>query len=269
MTAFWLRVIRVFGGSLDRTYQMPKTRSVQLSCPDCGGKKFEISLMKDECVGVTKCLKCERNYLLLDSADYWFDVIQQGQYPRPSRCGCKGTAFQLKLDYALRDDGEVYSVDIHSTCSGCGKSRRQLNIEIDYSPTEQLVNRPLTYCKNPKILYDLREITLYAKRADIAQLVQFLGDAGCHFAGCVDQDGEWNVRNMRADEAAERIVKQTEFSARYMWIYASAQPIKISELAVGTARKGDAFWKRREIIRIKSPTYMVFGSISMRPSLLY
>jgi hypothetical protein len=249
---------------------MPLARSIHLVCPNCNREQFEASVLKDEGVGVIKCLQCGRDYLLLDSADYWFDVIQQRPYPRPIRCGCKGTAFQLRIDYEFRDDGDVRSVEVWSTCTACGKSRMQSDAEIDYSPTKRLVDEPLTFCKNPKVHYDLRELSLYAKRADIAEVARFLGkDAGCQFAAALRLNGEWSVRQLDFNEAEQTILKETGPSCCYLWIYAFPHPIKISANAVGTARKEAVFWKRQEIIRISSPINMQFDSINAVPSLLY
>lgn len=152
----------------------------------------------------------------------------------------------------------------------CGKSRRQIDAKIDYSPTKRLVEKPLTFCKNPKIHYDLRELTLYAKRADIAGVARFLGkDAGCRFAAKLRLNGEWSVRHIDFDEAEKTILEESGLSCCYSWMYAFPQPIKISAHDVDTAKKEAAFWKRREIIRISFPTNMLFDTTSVVPSLLY
>jgi hypothetical protein len=37
----------------------------------------------------------------------------------------------LRIDYHIRDDGEVDYVEIHSICSACEKARRQFHFEVD------------------------------------------------------------------------------------------------------------------------------------------
>jgi hypothetical protein len=194
-------------------------------------------------------------------------VIQKRPYPRPIRCGCKGTAFKLSIDYEFRDDGDVCSVAVRGTCAACGKAHRQFEVEIDYSPTKQLVDEPLKFCKNPKIHYDLRELTLYARRAEVAR---FLGkDAGCQFAASLRLDGGVVERRpMKLEEAEQTILKETELSC-YHWIYAFAASVEISANAVDTSRKEAAFWKRQEVIRISFPTNMLFDTTNRVPSLLY
>src|SRR5205823_4564944 len=137
------------------------------------------------------------------------------------------------IDYEFRDDGDVRSIEIGRSCTSCGRSRRLFDVDIDYSPTEHLVDQPLTYCKNPKIRYDLRELTLYAKRADIARVACFLSnDAQCQFAASLVEKGGWSVRSLEAGEAERVILNDTASSSRYLWIYASPRPLKISALAV-------------------------------------
>lgn len=117
---------------------MPDQSTVQLSCPSCHGEQFEIFVLKDEGVGAVKCVSCDKNYLLLDSADFWFDVIQGRPYPRLSRCSCKVTNHQLTAEYSFGDDCQVRSVNVDSKCGMCGKVRRQLALDIDYAPTNKL-----------------------------------------------------------------------------------------------------------------------------------
>src|SRR5262245_14469516 len=85
----------------NRKFQQPKT--MHPACPNCGKDRFQLRMLKDEGVAAVRCTVCERYFLLLDSGDYWFDVIQQG-YPRLARCTCKAETFRLILDYRLRDD---------------------------------------------------------------------------------------------------------------------------------------------------------------------
>jgi hypothetical protein len=249
---------------------MDRVQRVDLDCPECHAPHFEISLLKEETIGVVKCLRCSRDYLLLDSADYWFDTIQQRPYPKPTRCGCKATAFRLRLDYEFRDDGDVRAVAVWASCAACEKSRRVLDVEIDYGPTEQLMTTPLVYCRNPKIHYDLHELTMYAEPADIARLVVFLSkEAGCRFLASLRESGEWRVREIDAGEAEQAVLREGVSPLTYSWIYASPHAIKVSADAIGSGKKEAGFWKRHEIIRISTPIRMAFPATRDKPALLY
>jgi hypothetical protein len=236
---------------------MPKQQvtNVDAVCPKCGSREFQLRLLKDEGIGAATCMACSRNYLLLDSADHWFDVIQQG-YPRTSRCSCRSESFHLRFEYEYRNDGDIQQIDAWSTCAACGKSRRAMRIEIDYSPTAKLVRRPLTYCRNLKTLYNLHELTLYATKADIIRVVHFLADdQRCELTGWLQEKNQWVQRRLDADGSKRAIM-----SDRYQMIYAMPVPITIPEEEVETARKEDRFWKRSEVIRIGSHISMVWGS---------
>ena len=132
-------------------------KSSSLKCLKCEHDEFELRVLRDEAVASARCLNCTADYLLLDSGDYWFDVIQKG-YPRLTRCSCKIESFRLRIDYNFRDDGEIDYLVVQSICPACGKSRRQLEIDIKYGGTDHLFKRPLVPCKNPKIFYDLKDI---------------------------------------------------------------------------------------------------------------
>jgi hypothetical protein len=106
-------------------------------------------------------------------------------YPPLARCTCQGTSFHLELEYRLRKDGEVERVGLTTHCTQCRKAQRRMSVRIDYSPTKRLLTRPLVACPNPHILYDLKELTLYAQPAEIVRVVDYLAERGCSLAGTV------------------------------------------------------------------------------------
>jgi len=235
------------------------TKQLEPACPKCGEDVFELRMLKDEEVAAVRCLACGRHFLLLDSEDYWFDVIQSG-YPRPTHCLCRSSLFHLQLDYDLRDDGDVERVKVTTRCAACHKAQRRMNIGIDYSPTKKLLARPLTPCKNPEILYDLKELTLYATGADIARVAGYLAEQGCSFVGVVREQDDWSLRKLSRGQAAEVITKKVSYLQHYHQLYAHPGRLAVTEAAISTHKKEDAFWKRHEVIRIHSPTAMVWGS---------
>lgn len=224
-------------------------------CAKCRGHLFELRLLKDEGVGAATCNACGRSYLLLDSADYWFDVIQQG-YPRPARCSCKGKLFALRFDYEYRSDGDVREATVLTTCASCGQTRRAMHIEVDYTDTDRLIERPLIYCRDPKILYDLQDLSLYVTKADIARIVQYLADrAGCRLTAILREDNRWVVRRLDTADA-----KRAIRADNYLWLYASPGPVKVADPEITPAKAEDRFWKRADVIRLSSPTIMNWDS---------
>jgi DNA-directed RNA polymerase subunit RPC12/RpoP len=235
------------------------TEQQRPACLKCGKDAFELRMLKDEAVATVRCVGCGSHFLVLDSGDYWFDVIQTG-YPRITRCSCKSTAFQLQLEYYRRDDGDVELIRVGSRCTACGKTQRRMNVEIDYSPTQRLIQKPLTRCKNPEMMYDLKELSLYARAADIARVADYLAEQGCSFAGVVRQRDDWVLQVLSPDEATELIARKVSYMGFYLQVYAMPRRIALTEETISTSKKESTFWKRHEVIRIDSPTSIGCGS---------
>jgi hypothetical protein len=233
-------------------------------CPNCDGGEFELRVLRDEAVAAVRCVNCSADFLLLDSKDYWFDVIQKG-YPRLTCCSCKNEAFGLRIDYDVRDDGDINYVEVHSICSTCGKRRRQLKFEVDYSGTGHLLKRPLDPCKNPKILYDLKDLNLYLTLSDILGIVDHLAEQGCEFLSRVRREDRWVAVRQDVTQAKATIEKD-----KYLFVYAMPDHIEVSEDQLIVAKKEDALWKRSDVIRIGSKRHVcIHHSSKYPPSLCY
>ncbi|MBS0266354.1 MAG: hypothetical protein JSS02_30770 [Planctomycetes bacterium] len=241
---------------------MPK---LSPACPKCQNPEFELWFLPDESVGAARCIRCADQYLLLDSRDYWFDVIQKG-YPRQFRCPCRWQTFRLRIEYSLREEGEIRSLFVHSLCANCGKTRRNLRIDLDYAPTLHLLKKPLDRCQNPKVLYDLHDLSLFVTAADIQGVVRYLAESlGCQFVvgrrgpeGCV--------------HAAQSLgeVLETVVTGTYTHLYAMPRAQEIPGDAVATARREDAFWKREEVVRLSSRSHVCRTQVAgSPPGLLY
>jgi hypothetical protein len=215
-------------------------------CPNCQSEIFELRVLRDQAVAAVRCLRCSADYLLLDSEDYWFDVIQHG-YPRLSRCSCKSQTFRLRIDYNIRDDGKIDYVELHSICSACGKTRRQLFFEADYCDTDHLIKRPLVPCKNPKVLYDLNDIHLLVTLPDIVRIVDHLAKMSRGFLTYLRSEDTWVPVYQDVGDA-----KATIERSKYFLIYAMPDLIDVPGDLLDTRKKEDAFWKRSEVIRIGS-----------------
>lgn len=206
--------------------------------------------MREEAVASAHCVTCSADYLLLDSKEYWFDVIQKG-YPRATRCSCKNDTFQLRIDYNIRDDGDIDFIEIHSICSACGKTRRQLHFEVDYCGTDHLLKKPLIPCKNPKVLYDLKNINLLLKLPDIARIVDHLSKQKCQFFCDLRRGDTWVPVRQDVAEAKATIGK-----GKYLFIYAMPNHVEVPNNQIDTIKKESAFWKRSEVIRIGSKSHV-------------
>ncbi|MRS05211.1 hypothetical protein EG832_18655, partial [bacterium] len=118
-----------------------------LAC-HCGDSIFTLRLNALEEVGVITCSFGHHSFLL-DSRDYWGDVIEDGK-PRESQCKCKSKTYKVALSYTFRTDRpDVSQVDVIARCHNCGYERLAMTIEIDYGPTTRLMDHPLDPCDNP------------------------------------------------------------------------------------------------------------------------
>jgi hypothetical protein len=138
----------------------------------CGSQNFQLRLKRDEQVGLLTCAVGHHS-LLLDSRDYWADVLQERR-PAQSRCRCGGVLFRVALEYEFRVGGDVRSVSIKPTCSECGREQRIVLIDIKYSPTELLIANPLDPIEQPWLQPKRHEITSLWKPADAERFANHL-----------------------------------------------------------------------------------------------
>jgi hypothetical protein len=238
-----------------------RPQSVNPTCPSCAGSTFEIRALKDEGLASAQCVRCQRDYLVLDSEKYWFDVIQEG-YPKLKRCRCKETNFGLRFDYSYRDGGDVKAIETWTTCSSCLKTQRLMVSSIRYSGTEDLVEHPLRYCKNPKVLYDLKKLTLYATRHDIASVVDYLSSQHhCVFDCWLVKENAWVRYRLGTEETKKAIFGRGGGGTfgvpeSYLYIYAQPKPVEIPDVDVNELDQEAVFWKRHDVIRISSPFHI-------------
>ena len=133
----------------------------------CGEPTFTVRLDRNEAVGLVTCLSAKHDSLLLDSRDYWLDTIQNGK-PREIECHCKNNAFTISLTYRVEREREAISaVDLNLRCAACGVQRLATNFEIDYEPTDQLVDHPLDPCPDPWLKPKRVSITALWKPDDL------------------------------------------------------------------------------------------------------
>ena len=129
-------------------------------------------LKSDKHVGLLTC-SAGHHSLLLDSRDYWADILQDGR-PKQIKCKCGGKLFAITLAYQFRDTGDVRSVEVFSACHACAHSQSRDLFEIKYSPTEELVSHPLDPIEQPWMQPKRREITAYWKPNDAERFARHL-----------------------------------------------------------------------------------------------
>ncbi|MGA2601641.1 MAG: hypothetical protein ABSH09_32140, partial [Bryobacteraceae bacterium] len=69
---------------------------------------------------------------------------------------------------------DVRSVDVLPRCCDCGRGRAAVSFEIDYSPTAELISKPLDPIEQPWLKARRSEITAYWQPADAARFASYL-----------------------------------------------------------------------------------------------
>ncbi len=207
----------------------------------CGDMHFQVRVDKNEQVGLATCT-AGHDSLLLDSRDYWAEVIQDGR-PPIARCRCKSNRFLLSLHYQFRADGDVASVEVVLHCSACAKEKRAATFEIDYSPTESLVSAPLEPCSNPWLVARRRTYTGLWSPADTERALRLIADGTTRiwFAG-------WKapIVPVEIGRACELVLEALSAQRPYDVLLSN------SEVDLRDA-KPRACWKSLPILQLKSP----------------
>lgn len=221
-----------------------------------GEDVFQLRLIKSEGIGLAST-KTGKNYLLLDSMDYWYDIIQDG-YPKIKKCSCKNEWFKLKFKYYYREHyNDVKRIEVKTFCINCGKALTVLDIDIKYSPTEHLVKNPLTYCDKPKIKYNSKTISRILKQNEFYDIINYLSELGfivyCWY---------WNDKNKKRElkiisrEAVEQIDS-------FLNIYITQDKINIDDFTLTTNELGiymkENLWRKNELISITSVNILGVG----------
>ena len=141
----------------------------------CGSEEFQIRIKRDEQVGLLTCAVGHHS-LLLDSREYWADVLQDGR-PKLSRCQCGGLLFHVHLEYEFRQGGDVRCIQVKPICVACGRGQSPTEIDIKYSPTDQLVTRPLDPIEQPWRQPKRHQLTAFWKPADAERFATYLTES--------------------------------------------------------------------------------------------
>lgn len=220
-----------------------------------GEDEFQIRYIHNENAGLlTTCSK--KSYLILDSIDYWYDLIQK-KYPTIQKCRCKNDYYKLYFDYVPRVGTDDYrGVELISCCTECGKQKKFAVIDIRYSPTEQLFEQPITYCEQPKIIYKTYSVSGYWKEESFRNLVGFLShkDLMIYCWYRVFKENKRYVKRFTAEELKNFLFVDKK---RYINIYFSMDPLE-EFFAEQFSDDGGIYidrdiWRKREVISLNSP----------------
>ena len=223
-----------------------------------GMSEFQVRLLKGEGVGLLTTRQ-EKNYLILDSKDYWYDLIQDN-YPRKQKCSCKNEWFSVQFQYSIHKDcGYVQEIRIHTTCTNCGKSSKRETIDINYSPTNELIENPITYVKKPDIRYKYAEFFAFWTKSDLGNLLHFLSnELNVKIYGWYFKQPE-NIRTFKELTLDEAI----EISDKNLLFYFTGETLQKEDVFKSEDEKGiyidRDLWRKREIIKLSGMNIYEIG----------
>ena len=223
-----------------------------------GENVFQVRLLKEDGAGLLTT-QTDENYLILDSLDYWYDLIQN-EYPKKKKCSCKNEWFTIQFEYIPREGTTDFrEINIITTCSNCGKTTTAMTIDIDYSPTEELFTTPLHYCERPNIKYKYSELTGFWSGNDLKAVLSFffhdLGlTAWCWYFKTADNRRYFD--KVTYDRAIEIITA----GHRYLNFYFTRNNINTDDVKKLEDEQGiyiqQGIWRRNEIIQLSAPYSM-------------
>lgn len=224
-----------------------------------GANEFQIRLLKDDGVGLLTT-KNEENYLILDSLDYWYDLIQN-EYPKKKKCNCKNEWFYVAFNYIPRQGtDDIREIRITTTCTECNKVSKPISIDIDYSPTEALIENPIIFCEKPNIKYKFKELTSYWSGDNLSDFLKFIFfnlklNVYCWFSQHPENKRRFEM--VTFDKAIQIIT----VNHRYLNFYFSANELDTKSYIKLTDDNGvylkEGIWRRDEIIQLTAPFVMM------------
>lgn len=226
-----------------------------------GDKVFQVRLLKQEGVGLLTTHN-EDNYLILDSLDYWYDLIQT-TYPSKKKCTCKNEWFTVQYIYTRRAETEdIRSVVVVITCTACRKSSQALSIDVDYSPTTHLVEAPIVFCGKPKIKYKFSELTCYWQSEDLKDFLQFMFNklpvkVYCWFFKLPEKKRYFELVSY------EKAVEIITVNHRYLDFYFSLEELDVEKYLNRNVNADEGvylkldIWRKNEFIRLSSPSHIL------------
>lgn len=102
----------------------------------CGGQVFRLIVDRDEGCAKRVCVNCSSETGIGDSDEIWADSS-----PKPVKCPCGNRTFELGVAFAFRESGDVRWIYVGHRCVKCGVLGCSIDWEIDYSPTDHLLNK--------------------------------------------------------------------------------------------------------------------------------
>jgi len=211
----------------------------------CGSAVFTVHTNALEGVGLAICAEGHPSFLL-DSRDVWATVIQSGR-PRKLRCRCKNSTFQVSVGYEFRDGSPtVRAAHVRARCAACGAERSVFDVDIDYEPTVDLLERPLDPVDDPWLKAKWVELSGLWMRTDLECLLRFVGTLS--HARIVFASPQQGPRELSAEDASHALRGSNSFDFAFTNV-----PVTLPE------QLHDA-WKNLPLVHVGTPTSIRYST---------
>jgi hypothetical protein len=220
-----------------------------------GENEFQVRFLKEDGVGILTT-RNEKNYLILDSLDYWYDSIQN-QYPKKKKCSCKNEWFNIQFNYLTRQETDDFKkIDVYAVCTNCNKKLKSLSVNIDYSPTDDLYNKPITHCNKPNIKYKFTELTSYWSENDLIAFLNYVFNELKLNVYCWFSEPEQSRKFEKVSfYKALKIINYKYLNFLFSYIDLETKEFTKLENEYGVYLDNN-YWRKNEIINLSSPCLM-------------
>jgi len=224
-----------------------------------GEKEFQIRFIDDEKVGVLHS-RSGKSFFILDSKEFWYDLIQE-KYPQVKKCNCKNNWFTIRFEYFKRNNCNDFSkVLIHLCCTKC-KKIKILSVDIDYAPTNELYEIPITFCEQPVLKYKSYKLSGLWNKQGLNEFFDFM----CNKLKLNTICWYWAENGKRLIKYLnfEELIKITNEKISFLELYFCKHKISLSEIirCEGLDGKGvylkEEPWRYHELIMLKAPIAVV------------
>lgn len=234
-----------------------------------GEDKFQIRFISSDKIGILTT-QSEQSYFILDSEYYWYDTIQE-KYPMKRKCKCGHDYFKVEFEYTPRVGTDDYrKIDIVTCCAKCGINHKISSIDIDYSPTKQLFDQPITFCKEPKIKYKVFKICKGLDDVAHETLLEFISGLGVYiYVWYRDFGGKRYISQLDPNELIDFIYGAAKEHKKHLAIFFSMTSMDSIIDSSITDDEGvyidQDVWRKNEIIEVCAP--IIFAG--KEPAYLY
>jgi len=225
--------------------------------------EFQLRFFDDGKAGILHTRTGE-SYFVLDSSDYWYDLIQS-RYPPVKKCSCENDWFKVRFEYIIREGyDEFRSVFIDIYCTKCNQEELVV-IDFRHSPTMQLYETPITFCEKPVIKYSLHLLAGYWTTRSLKKIIKHMCcsldlKAYCWFMDLKERKKYFKLTDYKELRA---IVGSSRFSYTAIFFARTEMALNemIEEIDTGDTQKDcinevyvkEDIWRTHELIKLGGP----------------